>query len=53
MRKRKGFIFKNMMKGAKYPLVEVESPEALQGRFPLQRDGEGEFRSQDRIDRPS
>ncbi len=34
MRKRKGFIFKNMMKGAKYPLVEVESPELYRDVFP-------------------
>ena len=33
-RKRKGFIFKNMMKGTKYPLVDVEAPELFRDVFP-------------------
>ena len=34
VRKRKGFIFKNMLRGAKYPLVEVEDPKLFRDVFP-------------------
>ncbi|OPY64601.1 MAG: 2-isopropylmalate synthase [Syntrophorhabdaceae bacterium PtaU1.Bin034] len=34
MKKRKGFIFKNITKGVKYPLVDVESPELYRNVFP-------------------
>lgn len=34
VRKKKGFIFKNVPKGAKYPLIEVENPELFRDVFP-------------------
>lgn len=34
VRRRKGFIFKNMLKGAKYPLVDVEAPQLFRDVFP-------------------
>ena len=33
-RKRKGFIFRNMIRGAKYPLVDVEAPELWRDVYP-------------------
>ena len=33
-RKRKGFIFRNMIRGAKYPLVDVEAPELFRDVYP-------------------
>ncbi len=34
VRKRKGFIFKNMMRGVKYPLIDVEEPELYRDVYP-------------------
>jgi len=33
-RKGKGFIFRNMIRGAKYPLVDVEAPELFRDVYP-------------------
>ncbi len=35
MKKRKGFIFKNILKNAKYPLVDVEVPELYRNVYPF------------------
>lgn len=35
MKKRKGFIFKDVVKGSKYPLVDVENPELHRDVFPF------------------
>ncbi len=35
MKKRKGFIFKNIVKGTKYPLIDVEQPELYRNVFPF------------------
>lgn len=35
MKKRKGFIFKNILKNAKYPLVDVEAPELYRNVYPF------------------
>ena len=35
MRKKPGFIFKNVPKGAKYPLIDVEEPELYREQFPF------------------
>ena len=37
VRKRKGFIFKNMMKGVKYPLIDVKEPELYREQFPYEQ----------------
>ncbi|MCX5816051.1 MAG: histone-lysine N-methyltransferase [Proteobacteria bacterium] len=34
MKKKKGFIFKNVPKHAKYPLIDVETPELFRDVFP-------------------
>ncbi len=34
LKKKKGFIFKNIQKHAKYPLIDVESPELFRDVFP-------------------
>lgn len=34
MRKKTGFIFKNVVKGTKYPLIDVEQPELYRDIFP-------------------
>lgn len=34
MKKRKGFIFKNIIKSSKYPLIDVEAPELFKDVFP-------------------
>ena len=34
MEKKKGFIFKNVLKHAKYPLIDVETPELFRDVFP-------------------
>lgn len=34
MRKKTGFIFKNVAKGTKYPLIDVEQPELYRDIFP-------------------
>lgn len=34
MKKKKGFIFKNVAKGTKYPLIDVETPEFFRDIFP-------------------
>jgi citrate (Re)-synthase len=34
LKKKKGFIFKNVAKGAKYPLVDVDAPELFRDIFP-------------------
>jgi citrate (Re)-synthase len=34
VKKRKGFIFKNITKTSKYPLIDVESPELFKDVFP-------------------
>ncbi len=34
MKKNKGFIFKNLAKNTKYPLIDVESPELFRDVFP-------------------
>ena len=33
-KKRKGFIFKNTVKGARFPLIDVEEPELFRNVFP-------------------
>jgi isopropylmalate/homocitrate/citramalate synthase len=35
LRKKSGFIFKNVSKGAKYPLIDVEEPELYRDMFPF------------------
>jgi isopropylmalate/homocitrate/citramalate synthase len=35
VKKRKGFIFKNILKNAKYPLVDVEAPELYRNVYPF------------------
>ena len=35
MRKKSGFIFKNVSKGTKYPLIDVEEPELYRDVFPF------------------
>ena len=42
-KKRKGFIFKNTLRGARFPLVDVEEPELFRRRLSLQRHGEGQL----------
>jgi isopropylmalate/homocitrate/citramalate synthase len=34
MKKKKGFIFKNIVKNTKYPLIDVEQPELFRNVFP-------------------
>ncbi|MCX5801979.1 MAG: histone-lysine N-methyltransferase [Proteobacteria bacterium] len=34
MKKKKGFIFKNIIKNTKYPLIDVETPELFRDIFP-------------------
>ena len=34
MKKKAGFIFKNIAKGTKYPLIDVEQPELYRDIFP-------------------
>ncbi len=34
MKKKQGFIFKNITKGTKYPLIDVETPEFFRDVFP-------------------
>lgn len=34
MKKKQGFIFKNITKGTKYPLIDVETPELFRDIFP-------------------
>jgi citrate (Re)-synthase len=34
LKKKKGFIFKNVAKGTKYPLIDVEEPELFRDVFP-------------------
>jgi len=34
LKKKKGFIFKNVAKGTKYPLIDVEAPELFRDIFP-------------------
>ncbi|MCX5798527.1 MAG: histone-lysine N-methyltransferase [Proteobacteria bacterium] len=34
MKKKQGFIFKNITKGTKYPLIDVETPELFRDVFP-------------------
>ena len=34
MKKRRGFIFKNIIKSTKYPLIDVEAPELYRDVFP-------------------
>ncbi len=34
MKKKKGFIFKNVTKGTKYPLIDVDEPELFRDIFP-------------------
>jgi isopropylmalate/homocitrate/citramalate synthase len=35
VKKRKGFIFKNIIKSTKYPLIDVEQPELYRNVFPF------------------
>ena len=35
MKKKSGFIFKNVSKGTKYPLIDVEEPELYRDMFPF------------------
>jgi isopropylmalate/homocitrate/citramalate synthase len=35
LRKKSGFIFKNVSKGTKYPLIDVEEPELYRDMFPF------------------
>lgn len=35
MKKRKGFIFKDVVKGSKYPLIDVEDPQLYRDVFPF------------------
>ena len=35
MRKKSGFIFRNVSKGTKYPLIDVEEPELYRDMFPF------------------
>ena len=35
MKKKQGFIFKNVSQGAKYPLIDVEEPELYREMFPF------------------
>ena len=35
MKKSKGFIFKNIVKNTKYPLIDVEQPELFRNIFPF------------------
>ena len=51
-KKRKGFIFKNTVKGTRFPLIDVEEPELFRNVFPYTDMVRVSFRPQDRVDRP-
>jgi isopropylmalate/homocitrate/citramalate synthase len=43
VKKKKGFIFKNLSKGTKYPLIDQEAPELFRDVFPYTEVGKVKF----------